>query len=416
MKTLILGNGAREHALAWAFSRSKRNSGIFCMPGNAGMVDFALNVPGDPTNAEAVVSLVRRSGADLVVIGPEAPLEAGVADALRAAGIAVFGPGKLAAQLECSKSFARDFSDRAGVPSAKTDKFDSLKDFEKYLAKKKGIKLVLKKSGLAAGKGVLESDDAAEMLAFARTVLADDELLVEEYLTGYELSIFALSDGTSYHLMPACADHKKAFAGNKGPNTGGMGAMCPVPCADRNLMETIEATIIKPTFARMAKEKLNYRGVLFFGVMVTKDGPKLLEYNVRFGDPETQSLIPLLASDIADVFEALCTGTLADVRIEYKDLSAVGITVAAPGYPGEYPKGLEVRGLPGENSMARVFHAGTARGGDGILRTGGGRCFTAVGLGADYFEAYKKAVEMAGKVDFDGAWFRHDIGKSFFIE
>ncbi len=416
MKTLILGSGAREHALGWAFSRSKRNSGIFCMPGNAGMVDFALNVPGDPSDAEAVINLVRRSGSELVVIGPEAPLEAGVADVLRAAGIAVFGPGKLAAQLECSKSFARAFSDRAGVPSAKTEKFQSAKDFEKYIAKKSGVKLVLKKNGLAAGKGVLESEDTAEMLAFARTVLADDELLVEEYLYGYELSVFALSDGAGYRLMPACADHKKAFTGNKGPNTGGMGAMCPVPCADKALMDTIEATIIAPTFAQMNKENLNYRGVLFFGVMVTKEGPKLLEYNVRFGDPETQSLIPLVSSDIADVFEMVAAGSLTNFRIEYKDLSAVGITVAAPGYPGDCPNGLEVRSLPADSATTQVFHAGTVRSGDGLLRTGGGRCFTAVGIGTDYFDAYRHAVELAAKIDFDGAWYRSDIGKSFFIE
>ena len=309
MKVLILGNGAREHALAWSFSKSKRNSGLFCMPGNAGTADIAVNIDGDYCDGPSVVEAARRHGATLVVIGPESALAAGVADAVRAAGIAAFGPGASAARLESSKAFARDFSNRAGIPSARTLRFTKMADFVAWLDAGRpgpasnaangaaaggaggsgtgtGIKaffglgnssvggsafggapsgpplagrIVLKKSGLAAGKGVLESGDEAELKAFAQMVLADDELLVEEFLVGYELSIFGLTDGKDYLILPACADHKKALPDNKGLNTGGMGAICPVPSADRAMMERIDREIVAPTFRQMTAERSEER-------------------------------------------------------------------------------------------------------------------------------------------------------------
>ena len=262
MKVLILGNGAREHALAWSFSKSKRNSGLFCMPGNAGTADIATNIDGDFCDGAFVAEIARKYGVNLVVVGPEAALAAGVADTVRAAGIAAFGPGATAARLESSKAFARDFSNRAGIPSARTLRFSRLPDFLAWLdagrpfpagkvtADKNAADInpaagtvVLKKSGLAAGKGVLESKDEAELRAFAQVVLADDELLVEEFLTGYELSVFCLTDGSEYLTLPACADHKKALRDNKGLNTGGMGALCPVPNADSAMMERIDREI-----------------------------------------------------------------------------------------------------------------------------------------------------------------------------
>lgn len=425
MKVLILGSGAREHALAWAFDRSKRNTGLFCLPGNAGTEDIALNLTGDPSDPLAVMGAWRATGADLVVIGPEAPLAAGVADALRTEGARVFGPGAESARLESSKSFARAFSDRAGVPSARTVHFQRLADFERWLSESRdgqvpgapfSGRLVLKKSGLAAGKGVLESDDRSELRSFARLILADDELLVEEYLTGYELSVFALTDGKNYLILPACADHKKAHPGDVGPNTGGMGAVCPVPTADRTLIDRIDREIVAPTFRQIARELLGYRGVLFFGIMVTAEGPRLLEYNVRLGDPESQSLLPLLSSDIGDLFDAVAGGSVADVRPTFRDESAVGITVAAPGYPIDYPKGIPVESLPDMDGSSLVFHAGTVRDRKRGLVTGGGRCFTVVGLGDDYFEAHGRAVDAARKVRFEGSWFRPDIGKSFFLD
>jgi phosphoribosylamine-glycine ligase len=466
MKVLILGNGAREHALAWSFSKSKRNSGLFCMPGNAGTADIAVNIDGDYCNGPSVVEAARKHGVNLVVIGPEVALAAGVADAVRAAGISAFGPGASAARLESSKAFARDFSQRAGIASARTLRFTRLADFVTWLDAGRpgpaaasaansatnsatnsaaggagsgtGIKalfglgrhspggalnspplagrIVLKKSGLAAGKGVLESGDEAELKAFARTVLEDDELLVEEFLVGYELSVFCLTDGTDYLTLPACADHKKALPDNQGLNTGGMGAICPVPSADSAMMERIDREIIAPTFRQMALEGLGFRGVVFFGVMVCPDGPKLLEYNVRFGDPETQSLLPLLSSDICDMFETAASGSVLDARPEFRNKAAVGITIAAAGYPGSYASGIEIEGLPRDAEGVKIFHAGTVLGDDGVLRTGGGRCFTVVAVGDDYFSAHGTAIEAARRVRFDGAWYRSDIGKKFFLE
>lgn len=425
MKVLILGNGAREHALAWAFERSKRNAGLFCLPGNAGTEELAQNLPGDPADPATVVEAYRSSGARLVVVGPEAPLAAGVADALREVGAAVFGPGAKAAALESNKSFARAFSSRAGVPTATTARFQSYADFDRWLSATRSSlapgapfagSLVLKKSGLAAGKGVFESDDSDELRRFAKVVLADDELLVEEFLKGYELSVFALSDGDGYILLPACADHKKALEGNVGRNTGGMGALCPVPPADAALMERIDREIVDPSFRQMKKEGLSYRGVLFFGVMVCADGPKLLEYNVRWGDPETQSLLPLLKDDMCDLFEAAATGVVTGLRPSIREGAAVGVTVAAPGYPGDYPKGIPVEALPKEGPGRLVFHAATVRDPAGRLLTGGGRCFTVVGLGGDYFEAHARALEAAKELRFEGAWFRKDIGKSYYLD
>jgi phosphoribosylamine-glycine ligase len=468
MKVLILGNGAREHALAWSFSKSKRNSGLFCMPGNAGTADIAVNIDGDYCDGPSVVAAARRHGVNMVVIGPEAALAAGVADAVRAAGISAFGPGASAARLESSKAFARDFSNRAGIPSARTLRFTKLADFVSWLDAGRpgpatrpaaaaangttghgaggigaGIKamlglgspapggfaqggalngapltgrIVLKKSGLAAGKGVLESADDAELKAFAQTVLKDDELLVEEFLVGYELSVFGLTDGKDYLTLPACADHKKALPDNQGLNTGGMGAICPVPSADRAIMERIDREIVAPTFNQMTAEDLGFRGVVFFGVMVCQDGPKLLEYNVRFGDPETQSLLPLLSSDICDMFESAASGSVLDARPEFLNKAAVGITIAAAGYPGPYATGREVSGLPRDVDGVKIFHAGTVLGDDGVLRTGGGRCFTVVAVGDDYFSAHGTALDAARRVRFEGAWFRNDIGKKFFLE
>lgn len=416
MKTLILGNGAREHALAWANANSKRNSGLFCLPGNAGTMDIALNIPGSVTNIPFIVSMAKRSEAKIVVVGPETPLAMGVVDALSDNGIRAFGPGQRSAQLESSKTFGRELAQRAGVPTALSQYCRSVQDVMDFVQRNAGKTVVAKKSGLAAGKGVLESDNPDEIKQFAKHVIEEeqDTIVMESYLTGYELSIFAILDGQDYILLPACADHKKAFEGNKGPNTGGMGAVCPIPSADSKLLGVIEDTIIQPTISQMKKEQLMYCGVLFFGIMVTSEGPKLLEYNVRFGDPETQSILPLLNCDIADLFEAAVTHSIKGFHCEFADKTAVGITIAAPGYPGAYERDIPVDTLPKTSKKTLLFHAGTTIDRSGKLYTGGGRCFTAVGIGHDYFEAHADALDLASKVKFNGAWYRHDIGKFFF--
>jgi phosphoribosylamine---glycine ligase len=411
MKVLVIGSGAREHALAWALGRGSAHQAgrIFCAPGNAGTAGLAVNLALDPEDPEAVLVAARELGIGLVVVGPEGPLAAGLVDALEAEGILAFGPPRKAAALECSKSFARSFSERRGVPCARTARFADTAALRRFLDENHGRRIVLKKSGLAAGKGVLESDDPAELLSFGAAVLESDELLAEEFLVGKELSVFALCDRSDFLLLPACADHKKAGAGDLGPNTGGMGAVCPVPYADAATMARIEREIVEPTFRGMEDEGLSYRGVLFFGVMLTEEGPKLLEYNVRFGDPETQSLLPLLESDLGELLFGVARGALCSQRPRFSPKIACGVVVAAPGYPGAYPKGLAVDPSAIEGKSL-LFHASTSRGADGILRTEGGRCFTAVGMGGDWAAARREAYSTAERARFEGAWYRPDIG------
>jgi phosphoribosylamine---glycine ligase len=411
VKVLIVGSGAREHALAWSFAKEKDDL-VHIAPGNAGTERIARNLPIDPEDPAAVVAAVRELGIGLVVVGPEVPLAAGLVDALEAAGTSAFGPPRKAAALEASKAFARAFSERWGVPCARTARFSDKKALSRFLDEGRGARLVLKKSGLAAGKGVLESDDRAELIAFGESVLEADELLAEEFLVGRELSVFALCDKGSHLVLPACADHKKAGSGDTGPNTGGMGAVCPVPYADAATMERIEREIVEPTFRGMAEEGLSYNGVLFFGVMLTASGPKLLEYNVRFGDPEAQSLLPLLDSGIGEICASVARGALRDIKPRFSGRFACGVVIAAPGYPGAYPKGLRVdlSGAEPAGGDALLFHASTARGSDGSVLTGGGRCFSAVGLGSGWDEARARAYDLASRVRFEGAWFRPDIG------
>jgi phosphoribosylamine---glycine ligase len=423
MNVLIAGSGAREHALAWKFAAG--GDRVHCAPGNAGTESVATNLDIDPEDPKALVAAARELGVELVVIGPEGPLAAGAVDALNAAGIPAFGPTRKAAELETSKSFARARSESWGVPCARTACFTDAAALRKFVDESGGARIVLKKSGLAAGKGVLESDDRAELLAFGESVLESDELLAEEFLVGRELSVFALCDGKDYLVLPACADHKKAGAGDTGPNTGGMGAVCPVPYADAPTMARIDSEILAPTFKGMEAEGLGYRGVLFFGVMLTAEGPKLLEYNVRFGDPETQSLIPLLETGMGELAMAVATDSLGSLRPRFSSKVACGVVVAAPGYPGKYPKGLPAE-LPGAGASrgreqttaaedsALLFHASTTRDADGRALTGGGRCFTAVGLGADWAAVRARAYELAARVRFEGAWYRPDIGDKMY--
>jgi phosphoribosylamine--glycine ligase len=424
MKVLVVGSGAREHAIAWAlvggrdFGNSPRTGvRVFCAPGNAGTAAVARNIAANPEDATSIVAACRELGIDLAIVGPERPLAAGIVDALTTAGFLAFGPSRAAAVLESSKSLARAFSMRYGVPCAGTATFRNRPAFERFLVENRGKRIVLKKSGLAAGKGVFESDDAGELTAFGTMVLETDELLAEEFLAGRELSIFALCDHGDFLLLPACADHKKAEAGDLGPNTGGMGAVCPIPFADKALMDRIEREIVSPTFRGMEIEGLDYRGVLFFGIMVTDGGPRLLEYNVRFGDPETQSLLPLLEMEILDLFSSVVSGRLRTLRIPQATRHACGVVLAAPGYPGPYPKGLAVEILEveavtsiGRSDTAFLFHADTSKDAAGQLRTGGGRCFTAVGVGRAWEQARDEAYRLASTVRFTGAWYRPDIG------
>ncbi len=416
MRVVVVGSGAREHALCASIAGAGHEAA--CAPGNAGTAPIARNIAADAEDPASVVAACREAKPDLVVVGPEAPLAAGLVDALDEAGFAAFGPEKAAAALESSKAFSRSFSERWGIPCAATARFTEAAAFRRFLSERRGETLVLKKSGLAAGKGVLVSDDRSELESFGISVLEEDELLVEEFLKGREISVFGISDGKDYLLLPACADHKKSGAGDTGKNTGGMGAISPVPYADAAEMSRIEREIVEPSYRGMAAEGIAYRGVLFFGVMATDRGPRLLEYNVRFGDPETQSLFPLMSSDPVELLYAAARGDLAGIRPSFSDDYACGVVVAAPGYPDAYPKGIPVdlgeADALEKSGEARLFHASTTRGPDGRVLTGGGRCFTAVGLGPTWPEARSRAYAMAAAVRFEGAWFRPDIGASAF--
>lgn len=418
MKVLVLGSGAREHAVVWKFSETLGKDSLFAAPGNAGMAESATLLAISPeTDNEAVVEACRRYRIDFVFVGPEIPLANGIVDALNEAGIAAFGPHKEAARLESSKVFSKEFMNRHRIPTAEAQEFQNPDDFIAYIEKTNG-KVVVKKSGLAAGKGVLESDDKKTLLEFGTEILKTDRLLVEEFLSGYEISVFVLMDGKHYVILPPCADFKKAGDGDSGPNTGGMGAVCPVPCVTSELKREIAGKIVAPVMAGLQKDGLAYKGLLYIGLMITDDGPKVLEFNVRFGDPETQPLLAALPCCFEFLAAALRDQKLDELETEGAfDLAgkaAVGVVVAAEGYPGPYKKNCEVTALPENRGDLTVFHAATVRGEDGKLRTAGGRCFTVVGVAETLPEAAKKAYDGVRQLRFEGCWSRSDIGKKFF--
>ena len=412
MRVLILGGGAREHAIAWKFSKSHKIAGLFIAPGNVGTAEVGTNLPDiDPEDVDSVIRACEEHRINLVFVGGEAALAQGVVDLLESEGVDAIGPRKKSAQLESSKSFSKDFMTRHSIPTADYRTFTYFPAFEEHLRQRSG-KLVIKKSGLAAGKGVLESDDTEELLAFGKAVLETDSLVVEEFLSGYELSVFALSDGDSYCLLPPCADYKKAGRGNTGPNTGGMGAVCPVPWVSEEHWNRVVSEVVEPTFRGLAADDLGYRGVLYFGLMVTSEGPKVLEYNVRFGDPETQALLPIIKNDCVDLCRGMMNGKISEIEIRTTGDAAVGIVVASKGYPKGKSESARVDRLPSWND-AYVFHAGTTIK-DGDIYTPSGRCFTVVGVGSDLLAARNRAYGAVEEVSFEGAWFRPDVGARIF--
>ena len=415
MRVLILGNGGREHALAWRFSKSKRIAGLYVAPGNAGTAAIARNISSvSPTDIDAVLDVCDEHRINFVFVGPEAPLAAGVVDALRERDIPTVGPHAEAARLESSKAFAKEFMDRHGVPTARSKTFTSTEPLESYIRSQSG-RQVVKKSGLAAGKGVLDTDDREALVRFATELVSDDAVVVEEYLSGYEVSIFVLTDGEGHLTLPACADYKKAGVGNTGPNTGGMGAVCPVPWLEPEMLGRIESEVVEPSIRGLAEDGLSYHGVLYIGLMVTELGPRVLEYNVRLGDPEAQVLLPIIESDIGNLSSAIVEGALASFPLRVSEGFALGVVVAAAGYPGGYHTGLEVDPLPHiPEQEGLIFHAATESAADGRVLTGGGRCFAAVGRGRGLLEARSHAYRLANNITFDGAWFRPDIGNRIF--
>lgn len=416
MNVLVLGSGGREHALAWAIAKSPRLDSLFVAPGNGGTATIAKNVPLDMNDADAVIGFARSENIDLVVVGPEAPLVAGVADAIRAAGIAVFGPGAQGARLEGSKSFSKEFMLAHGLPTARYKKCTSQDEAMDYLHEV-GAPIVVKADGLAAGKGVVVAEDMEEAEEAVRDCFAGDfgeagsVVVIEEMLEGPECSMLAfLSEGKAL-AMPCAQDHKRAFDGDLGPNTGGMGVYSPVPCVTPEL-EAAMQEIMQNAAAATAKEFDDaYTGVLYGGFMLTVEGPKLLEFNARFGDPETQVIMPRLESDALEAFYMVATGKLDSLDLRWTDQVAVCVVLASDGYPGSYEKGKVILGIEEAEELdgVTVFHAGTAFNQDDELVTNGGRVLNVVALADTFEDARELAYEACDKINFEGKQYRHDI-------
>jgi phosphoribosylamine--glycine ligase len=418
MNVLVIGSGGREHALAWKISQSPRAARVFVAPGNAGTMVEAENVDIAATDVPRLVEFARQNKIDLTVVGPEAALAAGVVDAFSAAGLRAFGPSRAAAELETSKVFCKDLLRHADVPSADYRVFRDAKAAITYLKDRDDIPVVVKADGLAAGKGVVVCDNREQALeAVERIALkkefgaAGNQLIIEERLHGQEASVLALTDGHTLITMPACQDHKRAHDSDTGPNTGGMGAYCPTPLITDALLQTVEEKILVPTVHQMKRARRPFRGVLYAGLMITGQNVEVLEYNVRFGDPECQPLLMRLRSDLLDLLEATVDGGLDEIPPpEWDPRPAVCVVMASEGYPGSYERGHAIRGLEEAAKLpdVKVFHAGTALR-DGQVVTDGGRVLGVTALGTSISAAKLQAYKGVKAIRFSGAWCRKDI-------
>ena len=418
MKVLVVGGGGREHALCWSLAASPLCEALYCAPGNAGIAAEAKCVSIAAEDVDGLVGFAKETGIDLVVVGPEAPLVAGLVDRLAAAGIKAFGPTAAAAELEGSKAFMKDFCRRHGIPTAAYAQFGDAGAAKAYVAER-GAPIVVKADGLAAGKGVVVAATEAEAAAAIDAALterrfggAGERIIVEECLVGREVSAFALVDGRHALLLATAQDYKRAHDGDAGPNTGGMGAMSPAPDIDTALEKRVLADIIEPTVRGLAAEGRPYVGVLYAGLILTADGPKLLEYNVRLGDPECQVLMPRLMSDPLPAFLAAADGALDTFDLRWRDAAAVCVVMAARGYPGPYRKGTAIRGLDraASDESVVVFHAGTRAGPDGGVLADGGRVLGVTATGADLAEARTRAYAAVDRIDWPEGFCRRDIG------
>jgi phosphoribosylamine--glycine ligase len=413
MNVLLIGSGGREHALAWAILASPLLGKLYCAPGNAGIAEIADCVALDIADHGAAVHFCRETGIELVVVGPEAPLVAGLADDLEAAKIKVFGPSRAAAQLEGSKGFAKDFCAEHGIPTAAYAHFQDRTAALAYL-ERQPLPVVVKADGLAAGKGVTVAEAREEAVAAIDRCFSEawgSGVVVEEFLAGEEASFFALVDGTHAIPLASAQDHKRAFDGDKGPNTGGMGAYSPAPVVTPEIARRVMDEIVWPTVKGMAARGTPYKGVLYAGLMITDDGPKLIEYNVRFGDPEAQVLMLRLKSDLLSALVATADGVLNAFDVRWYDDAAITVVMAANGYPGDYAKDSEIRGLDAARDVegVEVFHAGTALAG-GRLVAAGGRVLNVAARGRTLAEARARAYGAVARIDWPGGFCRSDIG------
>jgi phosphoribosylamine---glycine ligase len=417
MRVLVVGGGGREHALTWKIAQSPLVDGIWCAPGNAGMAAIAECVNIKAEDIEMLAAFAEERKIDLSVVGPEAPLVAGIADLFHERGLAVFGPNREAAQMEGSKDFAKRLMLEAGVPTGKAEVFTSY-DAAEACIKNGSAPYVVKADGLAAGKGVIIArDDRAAYEALKACFVdrsfgdAGDKVLVEEFLEGQEVSILCFVDGEDILPMAPAQDYKRVGDGDSGPNTGGMGSYSPVPVLSADDYRRAVEEVLKPTAKALSARGIHFKGILYAGLILTADGPKVLEYNVRFGDPETQAVLPRLESDIVEAMLAVVEGRLAGASLEWSDDPCVAVVAASGGYPGDYEKGYPITGLDAAGSLAgvTVFHAGTRLGEGGEVLTDGGRVLGVSALGADFAAAREKAYEAIEKISFTGIYYRRDI-------
>ncbi len=420
MRLLIVGGGGREHALAWKLAAESQVSAVVCAPGNPGITQVARVVDVDAADPDALLALAGRERIDLTVVGPELPLDRGVVDRFQADGRRIVGPSRAAAQLECSKVFAKDFMARHGVPTARYRVCRTSVEARDLVGSGElGFPVVIKADGLAAGKGVVVAADRDEADAAINAAMDDRQfgdagarVVIEECLTGPEVSFFALCDGTRAIPLTSAQDHKRIFDDDRGPNTGGMGAFAPSPLVDSAMRLRIMHEIVDPVLRGMRAEGMEYRGFLYAGLMLTCDGPKVIEFNVRFGDPEAQAVMPLVADNLLPFLAGVADGAIPDATVSMKTGATVGVVLASRGYPGAVTSGVPIEGLDeaGRVPGVTVFHAGTAMR-DNRIVTAGGRVLTVVGAGADYADAIARAYEAVGRISFDGMQYRRDIGR-----
>ena len=421
MRILIIGSGGREHALAWAVARSTTNPDLFIAPGNAGTALIGKNIPIQATDIEALLQFAHDEQIDLTIVGPEQPLVMGMVDAFEEAGLRIVGPSAAAARLEGSKAFSKAFMQKYDIPTAayRTFSAEAYDDAKAYL-QEQGAPIVIKASGLAAGKGAIVCETLTAAVEALDHIMLDrafgaagDEVVIEAFMRGEEASVFALTDGTHYRLLATAQDHKRIGEGDTGPNTGGMGAYAPAPVMDEALLSRVCNEIIEPTLAGMRAEGCPYKGILYVGLMMTAEGPKVVEYNCRLGDPETQVVLPLVASDLAAVFMKLAEGRLDDAPLDQHAGAAACVVMASAGYPGSYEKGFAIAGLEEAASLEDVliFQAGTRRDAEGHLVTDGGRVLAVAARGADLATALERAYAATEHIHFEGAQYRRDIGQ-----
>nr|WP_316628754.1 phosphoribosylamine--glycine ligase [uncultured Brevundimonas sp.] len=417
MKVLVVGSGGREHSLCWAIAQSPKCKELFCAPGNAGTAAVATNVDVDAEDLDALIAFVQEKAVDFVVVGPEAPLVAGLVDRLDKLGIKSFGPTAAGAELEGSKAFTKDLCAKYDIPTADYDRFDEPDAAKEYIRTHKAP-IVVKADGLAAGKGVIICRNENEAYAAVDQIMIEEafgnagtEIVVEEFLEGEEASFFALVDGQTALPLIGAQDHKRVHDGDEGPNTGGMGAYSPAPVMDQAMIDRVMAEIIEPTIRGMAAEGSPYKGVLYAGLMIDDEGPKLIEYNARFGDPECQVMMMRLKSDVLDLLLACAEGRLAKTKVQWRNEAAMIVVMAAKGYPGKYQKGTEIKGLEAAGAVEDVvvFHAGTAEQ-DGKVVAAGGRVLGVTALGKDVKDAQARAYQAVDLIDWPEGFCRRDIG------